>query len=45
VAGRAETIADGVEAARVALTDGSAAAALERFVQASRDYAPSEVAQ
>jgi anthranilate phosphoribosyltransferase len=45
VAGRAETIADGVEAARVALADGSAAAALERFVQASRAYAPSEVAQ
>jgi anthranilate phosphoribosyltransferase len=45
VAGRAETIAEGVEAAREALADGSAAAALERFVQASRAYAPSELAQ
>jgi anthranilate phosphoribosyltransferase len=45
VAGRAETIAEGVEAAREALADGSAAAALERFVQASRAYAPSETAQ
>jgi anthranilate phosphoribosyltransferase len=45
VAGRADTIADGVEAAREALADGSAAAALERFVRASRAYAPSEVAR
>jgi anthranilate phosphoribosyltransferase len=38
--GRASTIADGVELARTALTDGSAAAALERFVEVSRTYAP-----
>jgi len=42
VGGRAETIAAGVEAARAALADGSAARALERFVQASQAYAPSE---
>jgi anthranilate phosphoribosyltransferase len=45
VAGRAETIADGVEAARAALADGSAAGALERYVQASRTYGPAEVAR
>jgi anthranilate phosphoribosyltransferase len=44
VAGRAETIAAGVEAARTALVDGSAAAALERYVQASRTYAPAGTA-
>jgi len=42
IAGRADTIPAGVQAARTALTDGSAARALERFVQASRAYAPSE---
>jgi anthranilate phosphoribosyltransferase len=42
--GRADTIAAGVEAARAALADGSAAAALERYVQASRTYAPTEAA-
>jgi anthranilate phosphoribosyltransferase len=39
VAGVADTIAAGVEAARTALADGSAAAALERYVEASRTYA------
>jgi anthranilate phosphoribosyltransferase len=42
VGGRADTIAAGVEAARTALADGSAAGALERYVQASRAYAPAE---
>jgi anthranilate phosphoribosyltransferase len=42
VAGRTDTVAAGVEAARVALEDGSAARALERYVQASRAYAPAE---
>jgi anthranilate phosphoribosyltransferase len=41
-AGRAETIAEGVQAAREALADGSAADALERYVQASRRHAPAE---
>jgi anthranilate phosphoribosyltransferase len=44
VAGRADTIAGGVEAARVALAEGSAAGALERYVQASRTYGSAEVA-
>ncbi len=44
VGGRADTIAAGVEAARAALADGSAAAALERYVQASRTYGPTEAA-
>jgi anthranilate phosphoribosyltransferase len=43
-AGRAESIAAGVDAARAALTDGGAARALERYVQASVRYAPAEVA-
>ncbi len=42
VAGRADTIAAGVEAARAALADGSAASALERYVEASRANAPAE---
>jgi anthranilate phosphoribosyltransferase len=42
-AGRAATIAEGVQAAREALLDGRAARALERFVQASRRHAPAEV--
>jgi anthranilate phosphoribosyltransferase len=42
VAGRAETIAGGVEAARAAIASGSATDALERYVQASRTYAPAE---
>ncbi len=45
VAGRADTIAAGVEAARAALADGGAADALERYVQASRTYAPAETAR
>jgi anthranilate phosphoribosyltransferase len=39
-AGRAETIAEGVEMARRAIDDGAAGAALERFVAASRRLAP-----
>ena len=39
-AGRADTITDGVEAARAALADGSASGALERYVAASRRRAP-----
>jgi anthranilate phosphoribosyltransferase len=45
VAGRADTIGAGVQAARAALADGSAARALERYVQASRTYGPAEVAR
>ncbi len=41
-AGRADTIAEGVHAARDALADGRAAAALERYLQASRRHAPAE---
>ncbi|HEX3434160.1 MAG TPA: anthranilate phosphoribosyltransferase [Solirubrobacteraceae bacterium] len=43
VGGAADSIADGVQAAREALSDGRAAQALERFVRASRSYAPAEV--
>jgi anthranilate phosphoribosyltransferase len=42
-AGRVDTIAAGVDAARVAIADGSAAEALERYVSASHAYAPEEV--
>jgi anthranilate phosphoribosyltransferase len=41
-AGAVATIADGVQAARAAVRDGRAAAALERYVQASRRLAPAE---
>jgi anthranilate phosphoribosyltransferase len=41
-AGRAESIAAGVDAARTALADGGAREALERFVEASWRYAPAE---
>ncbi len=41
-AGRADSIAEGVEAARSALGEGRAAAALERYVAASRRHAPAE---
>jgi anthranilate phosphoribosyltransferase len=41
-AGRASSISEGVLLAREALADGRAAAALERFVAASRRHAPSE---
>jgi anthranilate phosphoribosyltransferase len=44
-AGRAETIAAGVELARAALLDGSAAAALERYLTASLRLAPAEAAR
>jgi anthranilate phosphoribosyltransferase len=43
-AGAADSIAGGVEAARETIGSGSAAAALERYVQASRRHAPAEVA-
>jgi anthranilate phosphoribosyltransferase len=43
-AGAADSIAAGVEAARAAIASGSAAAALETYVQASRRYAPEQVA-
>jgi anthranilate phosphoribosyltransferase len=42
-AGRAETIAAGVEMARAALQDGSAARALERYLDASRGQEPAEM--
>jgi anthranilate phosphoribosyltransferase len=45
VAGGAETIAEGIEAARAAVADGSAAEALERYVQTSRRHAPQEAAR
>jgi anthranilate phosphoribosyltransferase len=45
VGGRADTIADGVEAARASLKDGSAAGALERYVHASLTYAPAPAAR
>jgi anthranilate phosphoribosyltransferase len=41
-AGAVDSIADGVQAARVAIADGRAARALERYVQASQEHAPSE---
>jgi anthranilate phosphoribosyltransferase len=44
-AGVAESIAAGVQAARAALEDGSAQSALERYLQASRRYAPAEAAR
>jgi anthranilate phosphoribosyltransferase len=42
-AGRAETIAAGVELARAALEDGSAAGALERYLEVSRGEEPAAV--
>jgi anthranilate phosphoribosyltransferase len=39
-AGAADTIADGVQAARQALADGEASKALERYLQASHRHAP-----
>jgi anthranilate phosphoribosyltransferase len=42
-AGRAETVAAGVEMARAALEDGSAAGALERYVEVSRGQEPAAV--
>jgi anthranilate phosphoribosyltransferase len=43
-AGAADSIAGGVEVAREAIDSGSAAAALERYVQASQRHAPERVA-
>jgi anthranilate phosphoribosyltransferase len=40
-AGQVDSIAGGVEAARAAIADGSAAAALDRYVRASVERAPS----
>jgi anthranilate phosphoribosyltransferase len=42
-AGAAETLAEGVEAARAAIAEGAAARALEGYLQASRRHAPVEV--
>jgi|HubBroStandDraft_3_1064219.scaffolds.fasta_scaffold03556_5 anthranilate phosphoribosyltransferase len=44
-AGAAQSIAEGVEIARATLASGDAAAALERYVQASRRHAPAQVAR
>jgi anthranilate phosphoribosyltransferase len=43
-AGASDSIADGVQAARAALSDGRAAQALDCYVRASRSLAPSQVA-
>lgn len=43
--GGAQTIAEGVEAARQAIADGSAAQALQRYVEASHRHAPALEAQ
>jgi anthranilate phosphoribosyltransferase len=43
-AGAADSVASGVEVAREAISSGSAAVALERYVQASRRHAPEQVA-
>jgi anthranilate phosphoribosyltransferase len=40
VAGRADSIADGVRAAREAIADGRAADSLERYIRASNTHAP-----
>jgi anthranilate phosphoribosyltransferase len=44
-AGVVDTLADGVQAARAAVADGSAESALERYLEASRRYAPAEAAR
>jgi anthranilate phosphoribosyltransferase len=44
-AGVAQTLAEGVQVARAAIEDGRAQSALERYLQASRQYAPAEVAR
>jgi anthranilate phosphoribosyltransferase len=44
-AGVAQTLAEGVQAARAAIEDGRAAGALERYLEASRRYAPAEAAR
>jgi len=43
-AGASPSIAEGVQVARAAVSDGSAAQALERYVRASQAHAPSQVA-
>jgi anthranilate phosphoribosyltransferase len=43
-AGATESIAEGVEAARVAISTGAAASALDRYVRASNTHAPQQVA-
>jgi anthranilate phosphoribosyltransferase len=45
VAGAADSIAEGVQAARTALAEGAAARALERYVEASWRHAPVEAAR
>jgi anthranilate phosphoribosyltransferase len=44
-AGVCDTIADGVELARATLSQGAAAEALERYLQASNAHAPQEVSR
>jgi anthranilate phosphoribosyltransferase len=44
-AGRVDSIAAGVDAARAALAEGAAASALERYVRASNRYAPTQAAR
>jgi anthranilate phosphoribosyltransferase len=44
-AGVAESIAEGVQSARAAIEDGRAESALEHYLEASRRYAPAEVAR
>ncbi len=44
-AGAAESIVDGVESARATIASGAAAAALERYVQASHRHSPAELAR
>jgi anthranilate phosphoribosyltransferase len=43
-AGAVETLAEGVEAARIAVAEGDAAAALDGYVRATRRHAPAEAA-
>jgi anthranilate phosphoribosyltransferase len=43
-AGRVDSIAEGVQAARTALAEGAAASALDRYVQASHRNAPAKAA-
>jgi anthranilate phosphoribosyltransferase len=44
-AGAADSIAEGVEAARVCLSTGAALGTLERYVEASRQHSPEELAR
>jgi anthranilate phosphoribosyltransferase len=43
-AGAADSVAEGVEAARAAIDSGAAAAALQRYVRTSLEYAPEQAA-